>query len=132
MNDFKDTLRCAKQGNADARYEAGLAYFNGDGVRKSHKKAAKWFKLAATQCVTEAQYLLADCYCKGDGGFRNASEAVYWYNRALEYYQREADGGDERAKKKAERIGINKDMLGRKEITIAEWDEIKEKLRKCE
>ena len=76
MNDFKDTLRCAKQGNADARYEAGLAYFNGDGVRKSHKKAAKWFKLAAAQGVTEAQYLLADCYCKGDGVFRNATKAV--------------------------------------------------------
>jgi TPR repeat protein len=41
--------------NADAQNNLGVMYFNGDGVPKNYKTAAKWWKLAAEQGDNNAQ-----------------------------------------------------------------------------
>ena len=40
---FKETLQAAEQGNAQAQYNLGVMYDNGQGVRRDHKIAKEWF-----------------------------------------------------------------------------------------
>jgi len=51
--DFATALRewtpLAEQRHADAQYNLGLMYANGQGVPKNYKTAVKWYKLAAEQ-----------------------------------------------------------------------------------
>lgn len=56
-----EITKAANQGNADAQYQLGLRYFNGNGVRRNYTKAASWFRKAAEQGNTHAQYQLWWC-----------------------------------------------------------------------
>ena len=51
--DYATALReltpLAKQGDADAQYNLGLMYRNGQGVPQDYKTAVKWYRLAAEQ-----------------------------------------------------------------------------------
>jgi TPR repeat protein len=44
---LSDILAAAGQGNADAQYEAGVRYANGEGVAVDYNEAAEWFAKAA-------------------------------------------------------------------------------------
>ena len=57
----------AEQGDAEAQYNLGKCYDNGDGVKEDKKEAAKWYRKAAEQGDAEAQYNLGCCYDNGDG-----------------------------------------------------------------
>ena len=39
----------AERGNAEAQYELGWMYVNGDGVPQNYRTAMKWYRLAAEQ-----------------------------------------------------------------------------------
>ena len=52
----------ANRGNNAAQFNLGLMYFKGDGVKQNLSKAAKWFRLAATQGNAEAQLNLGDIF----------------------------------------------------------------------
>ena len=41
-----------------ARYNLGMAYYNGDGVLKNMEKAIQWLRIAEKQNFSEAQYTL--------------------------------------------------------------------------
>ena len=41
--DFQETLQVAKQGNAQAQFNLGVRYYNGQGVRQNYKIAKEWF-----------------------------------------------------------------------------------------
>lgn len=56
-----EITKAANQGNAEAQYQLGLRYFNGKGVRRNYAKAAAWFRMAAEQGHTGAQYQLWWC-----------------------------------------------------------------------
>jgi uncharacterized protein len=45
----------AKRGHADALYNLGLAYSNGQGVKVDYVAAHKWFNLAAMRGIEEAK-----------------------------------------------------------------------------
>ena len=45
----------AEQGDADAQFNLGLMYRNGEGVQQDHKESAKWFRRAAEQGHAGAQ-----------------------------------------------------------------------------
>ena len=45
----------------------GGSYFNGDGVPIDKEEAVKWYRLAADQHHSEAQYHLSRCHSKGEG-----------------------------------------------------------------
>ena len=80
-------IAAAESGDADAQYELGKHYYNGEGVTKNLDKAFKWVKLAADKDHTKAQFMLGYCYYKGNGVTQDYKEAVKWFKLA-------ADKGD--------------------------------------
>jgi len=52
----------AQQGDANAQYNLGVLYLQGDGVPQNHKQAVKWIQEAARQGNAEAQYKLGLLY----------------------------------------------------------------------
>ena len=82
--------KAAEQGNADAQYNLGACYYNGQGVTKDYTEAVKWIRKAAEQGFAGAQYNLGNCYYKGNGVTQNYTEAVKWYRKAAEQGNAEA------------------------------------------
>ena len=86
--DFATALRewtpLAKQGNADAQYNLGVMYENGQGIPKNYKTAVKWYRLAAEQGDAGAQFNLGNAYRHGLGVPQNDKTAVKWYRLAAE------------------------------------------------
>ena len=58
----------ARNRSLSARFNLGMAYYNGDGVTRDADKAARWFRLAVTQNFSEAQYTLGVLLLEGDEG----------------------------------------------------------------
>ena len=50
----------ANSGHAEAQFNLGLMYFNGDGVTKDDVKAVKWFRKAANQGDEDAKEFLRE------------------------------------------------------------------------
>ena len=72
----------ADQGYAEAQFNLGLCYTNGQGVVQSHDTAVKWYKLAADQGNAVAQFYLGVSYEHGLGVPNNAREATALYTQA--------------------------------------------------
>ena len=94
-----ETRKAAEQGDAEAQFNLGRMYKNGDegvpnegvpneGVPKNDVEAVKWFRKAAEQGDTKGQYLLGWMYANGEGVPKNDEEAVSWYRKAAD--QRDA------------------------------------------
>lgn len=69
-------------GNADARFNLGIMYSEGEGVVQSYSEAAKWFRLAAGQGHDVAQFYMGIYYETGTGLPQNYTLAHMWYNIA--------------------------------------------------
>ncbi|MGA9574942.1 MAG: tetratricopeptide repeat protein [Lysobacterales bacterium] len=80
----------AENGSANAQFNLGAMYDNGDGVPEDDAEAAKWYQQAADQGHVNAQFNLGVMYANGEGVDKNATEAATWYRKA-------ADQGDYRA-----------------------------------
>lgn len=89
--DFATALRewrpLAEQGHADAQYNLGVMYDEGEGVSESTSEAMKWYLRAAEQGNSDAQYNLGATYDEGDGVPENNQAAAKWYRLS-------ADQGD--------------------------------------
>ena len=72
----------ADQGDADAQYNLGVMYNNGDGVPQDYAEAMKWHRKAANQGNGNAQFNLGFMYDRGRGMRQNYAEAVKWYRLA--------------------------------------------------
>ena len=60
-----------------ARFNLGMAYYNGDGVEKNRYKASQWLRLAVQQNFSEAQYSLGLLLLEGDDGIpKNTVEGM--------------------------------------------------------
>ena len=60
-----------------ARFNLGMAYYNGDGVPQDPVKASQWLKLAARQNFSEAKYSLGLLLIEGEGGIpKNTNEGL--------------------------------------------------------
>ena len=73
-----------EKGDAEAQYLLGLRCATQHlrtGQGKS-KEAAKWFRKAAEQALTEAQFELGQMYEDGEGVPQEAATAFAWYNIA--------------------------------------------------
>ncbi|AKF25848.1 hypothetical protein YH65_10970 [Sulfurovum lithotrophicum] len=82
----------AKEGHPKAQFNVGLIYANGKGVNKDIYQAKEWYKKAAKQGNTAAQYNLAKLISQSsDKTDPGAQEEVrYWYEKAAEGGQKEA------------------------------------------
>ena len=54
-DDFESTRALADQGNADAQYNLGVMYANGEGVPENDVMAYVWFSVSATQGTESAR-----------------------------------------------------------------------------
>ena len=66
----------AEQGDAEAQYQLGLRYLEGDGLKKNEKAAAELFKKAMEQGHLDAQRKLAWCHLYGRGVKQNLSYSL--------------------------------------------------------
>ena len=66
-----------------ARFNLGMAYYNGDGVPQDPSKAAQWLQVAEKQNFVEAQYVLGMLLAEGEEGLpKNLSQGVRLLNKA--------------------------------------------------
>ena len=77
-------LAKALAGDAEAQYNLGVCYKNGDGIEKNLTKAVKWYEKAAEQGYASAQCNLGYCYEFGVGVEKNILKAVDLYKKAAE------------------------------------------------
>ena len=65
---YLDAVRqAADQGDANAQFNLGFMYANGEGVPKDDAEAARWYRMAANQGDAAAQYSLGVSYANGEG-----------------------------------------------------------------
>ena len=55
----------ADQEDAEAQFNLGVMYYDGEGVTRDYQQAFTWFKKAADQGHARAQYKLGLMYCEG-------------------------------------------------------------------
>ena len=102
---FKRAIECYKlavdQGHADAQFNLGVMYVNGDGIEQSYSKAREWWTKAAAQGRENAIHnlkwtkkgkswamqLLAQRYSSNGQGVKQSDK------KAIELYEMAAKGG---------------------------------------
>ena len=77
--DFKSLKALAEKGDAEAQYEIGMMYRNGEGVEADLKEAFKWTRKAAEQDQPLAQYELGWMYDYGEGVEKDIVMAYVWF-----------------------------------------------------
>ena len=75
--------RAVRAKSLTARFNLGMAYYNGDGVPQNPSKAAQWLQVAEKQNFAEAQYVLGMLLAEGEEGLpKNLSQGVRLLNKA--------------------------------------------------
>ena len=72
----------AEQGDADAQYNLGVMYDNGEGVPEDDAEAVRWYRLAADQGDADAQHTLGFMYAYGEGVSQDDVAAHMWFDLA--------------------------------------------------
>ena len=104
-NDYPSELRIkAKQGDADAQFNLGYMYANGQGMKKNKKTAFDLYRKAAEQGQPLAQFNLGLSYYHGEGVPQNFKTAYIWSslsaaNADEDHHKKAAELRDEVAKK---------------------------------
>jgi hypothetical protein len=80
--EIKAWSRSAAWGNADAEYNLGVCYANGNGVPKDLVAAVKWWRRAAGRGEAKAQHNLGCCHYTGSGVDQNVVMAFKWWRLA--------------------------------------------------
>lgn len=80
---YEKALRFANKGDAMAQFVVGkvLDYGNG-GIIQNQPAAVRWYRRAAEQGYSGAQFNLGNCLQLGDGVNKDQKQAVYWYREA--------------------------------------------------
>lgn len=75
----------AANGDPEAQYKLGVAFFNGRGVEKDLPEAARWYESAAEQGHAKAQFNLGLLLLQGEGDIRkDEAGAAKWFRKAAE------------------------------------------------
>tara|TARA_B110001469_G_C9399773_1_gene205529 strand:+ start:144 stop:533 length:390 start_codon:yes stop_codon:yes gene_type:complete len=82
--EIDDLKKAAEQGDADAQFNLGCMYADGEGVAEDSAEAVKWWLKAAEQGDADAQNNLGAMYDNGQGVAEDDVEAVKWYRKAAE------------------------------------------------
>ena len=75
-------LKAAEQGVANAQYNLGILYDNGQGVPQDYAEARSWYLKAAEQGDASAQTNLGTKYYNGEGGRQDYKVAYAWFDVA--------------------------------------------------
>jgi TPR repeat protein len=95
LNSLSDLRRVAAAGDADAQWQMGVRYHDGDGVGHDDAQAVQWFQLAAEHGHVAAQGALGAYYWRGRGVPEDLSKAYFWSTIAMAQ-------GDEMSKSRVE------------------------------
>ncbi len=87
---LKEWRSLAELGRADAQYNLGVLYDNGEGVPEDYKEAVRWYRLAADQGYAKAQSNLGLMYEYGEGVAQDDVQAHLWANLAAAQGNEEA------------------------------------------
>ena len=83
---FSEAFPCfekaARSGNTEAQSMIGVLYFQGNGVGKDDREAAKWFEKAARAGEPDAQTFMGVMNLEGRGMPKNEAEAFKWFEKA--------------------------------------------------
>jgi len=90
-----DLRKFADQGDAEAQYQMGVRFHNGEDVPQDDAQAMQWFLRAAEQGHVTAQSALGAYYWAGRGVPEDLSKAYFWSEIALAE-------GDENSKSRLE------------------------------
>ena len=74
----------AKNGDAQAQFNLGYAYYLAKGIDNDYSKAVKWFRKSAEQGNSQAEYHLGFMYYMAYGVERDYNEALKWYRKSAE------------------------------------------------
>ena len=86
MSQIEKIRQCADSGDADAQYELGKMYMDGDGVPRDYDEAVRWFRRAADQGHAGGQNGLGWAHSYGKGVSQD-------YKKAAKLYRLAADQG---------------------------------------
>jgi TPR repeat protein len=81
----------AQQGVAQAQFNLGVMYFNGEGVGEDIDQAILWIEKAARQDMAIAQYTLGMFYQDGKVIQQDLESARHWLNQAALNHSPEDD-----------------------------------------
>ncbi|CAG8438441.1 17148_t:CDS:2 [Acaulospora morrowiae] len=79
---FEFLRSLAEMGLPNYQFYLGVKYYNGNGIKKNDKEAAKWFRKAAEQDLSPAQLMLGFLYMMGMGVQRDVQQGLHWYHLA--------------------------------------------------
>jgi len=79
-----DLLAKAQAGDAQAQFNLGYFYQEGQGVHRDYDQARNWYRKAAEQGFSNAQLNLGMLYFEGHGVHRDYSQAAIWFRKAAE------------------------------------------------
>lgn len=82
--EFEDTLKKADQGDAEAQFNLGSLYLDGEGVPQNSKKAVLWYTKSAEQGYSNSQMMLGTMYTSGESVPQDHIQAMYWYKKSAE------------------------------------------------
>jgi len=85
VNNFTQNIQAAQQGENNAQFTIGYAYYEGYGVKKNVDEAKKWFLKSAEQGNNSAMFNLALIYHLGIGNTNiDYKKSRNWYIKAAE------------------------------------------------
>ena len=76
--------RATNEGNAEAMFNLGLLYANGQGVTQDYVRARDWYEKAAEKGFPSAMGNLGVLYHNGQGVAQDYGKAREWYEKAAE------------------------------------------------
>jgi TPR repeat protein len=89
-SELEEILKSAEKGDAEAQFNLGRMYANGQGVDQSDTEALNWFRKAADQGYAKAQYGLGFMYYNGRSLDQSNANALKWYRKAADQGNAEA------------------------------------------
>ena len=114
-------LLAAGQGVTTAQMNVASMFYEGSGVPRDYREAAKWVRLAAEQGDPEAQLNLGTMYAAGQGLDRDFLRGYMWTHLAIE---QPALGMNESEKKSAHELSAGT-------LTAEELPKAEAMVKKC-
>lgn len=103
----------AEGGNADAQYYSGLMHADGQGAKRDHAEAVKWYTKAVAQNQPDALMALARLRVIGLGVAADPAQAIELYKRAAMAYP----PGEQQDQAEAQHQALLDVMKGRQPAT---------------
>ena len=119
---FKDTLKKAEQGDAEAQFSLGGMYSGGRGVPEDDVEAVKWYRKAAEQGEVLAQFQLGFMYYSGEGVPEDDAKAYMFWNLAAAKGHEKGEENREIIKKR-----MTREQIAEGQKLTREWLERKAK-----